>query len=45
MGLAPESVWRLSLMEWRALIEARQARGALPLSRHDFAALMRRFPD
>jgi uncharacterized phage protein (TIGR02216 family) len=46
MGLEPESFWRLSLAEWRALCEARQgARAMAPLSRRDFAALMQRFPD
>jgi uncharacterized phage protein (TIGR02216 family) len=46
MGLAPESFWRLSVVEWRALCEARQgARAMSPLSRNDFAALMQRFPD
>jgi uncharacterized phage protein (TIGR02216 family) len=46
MELAPEGFWRLSLVEWQALVEARgAARGPAPLSRAEFAALLARFPD
>ena len=41
MGIAPEAFWRLSLAEWRALT----AQESDALSRGDFEALSRRYPD
>jgi hypothetical protein len=40
LGLAPREFWRLSLAEWRALIEA-HATGTAPLTMTEFEALMR----
>jgi uncharacterized phage protein (TIGR02216 family) len=45
MDIAPESFWRLSLVEWQALLGARAGAAQAPLSRADFAALTARFPD
>jgi uncharacterized phage protein (TIGR02216 family) len=42
MGIAPSDFWRLSLKEWRGLIEPC---AAAPVSRAELAALMQRFPD
>lgn len=41
LGLAPESFWRLSIKEWRALA----APAADSLTRQAFETLTRRFPD
>lgn len=40
-GLAPESFWRLSVKEWRAL----NAAPAAPFDRAAFDALAAQFPD
>lgn len=42
LGLTPESFWRLSLREWRALTEAP---AAPVLDRAALDALIARFPD
>lgn len=42
LGLAPEAFWRLSLKEWRALMEAPPAP---VLTRADLSALIDRYPD
>lgn len=42
LGLAPDQVWRLSLVEWRALTAAG---GQGPLDRAGLEALRTRFPD
>ena len=42
LGVAPEAFWRLSLAEWRALVEPGSA-GAL--GRSELAALMEAHPD
>ncbi|MCG8440999.1 MAG: phage tail assembly chaperone [Caulobacterales bacterium] len=43
LGVPPAAFWRLSLREWRAL--AAPVRGEGALSRADFEALARRYPD
>lgn len=40
MGIAPPSLWRLGVREWRALLAAPQ-----PMDRAGLAALEARFPD
>ena len=42
LGLVPEQVWRLSLLEWRALIASG---GQAPLDQAGLEALRTRFPD
>ena len=42
LGLSPETFWRLSLKEWRALTETPPA--PVP-SRADLSALIARYPD
>ncbi|WP_417482982.1 phage tail assembly chaperone [Maricaulis sp.] len=42
MGIAPAEFWRLSLIEWRALAGAHDAR---PLSRRALQILMADYPD
>ncbi|WP_323762936.1 phage tail assembly chaperone [Maricaulis sp.] len=42
LGLGPEQVWRLSLVEWRALTAAN---GQASLDRAGLEALRSRFPD
>lgn len=42
-GVGPEAFWRLSLKEWRMLIEA--APGAPPMGRGDFEQLAEAWPD
>lgn len=42
LGIAPEAFWRLSLAEWRALVEAP---AAPVLTRAGLDALIARFPD
>ncbi|ABI65221.1 hypothetical protein Mmar10_0928 [Maricaulis maris MCS10] len=42
LGLVPEQVWRLSLVEWRALTAFG---GQAPLDRAGLEALRTRFPD
>ena len=41
--LAPDTFWRMSLPEWRALIAP--ARRTAPLARAEFEDLMSRYPD
>jgi uncharacterized phage protein (TIGR02216 family) len=43
LRLTPSVFWALSLVEWRATIDARF--GAPALGRADFETLMRKFPD
>lgn len=43
LGLVPEQVWRLSLVEWRALTAATGDQAQL--DRAGLAALRARFPD
>jgi uncharacterized phage protein (TIGR02216 family) len=44
LRLTPDTFWRLSLCEWRALLDGRF--GAAPtLARNDFQNLMRMYPD
>jgi hypothetical protein len=49
MGLAPDVFWTMSLPEWRAAVDGfavrRGARRNTSLSRGEFEALMRMFPD
>ena len=40
LGLAPESFWKLSVKEWRALTIARA-----PMARGELEALMQAYPD
>ncbi|RKQ95252.1 phage tail assembly chaperone [Maricaulis maris] len=42
LGLMPDALWRLSLVEWRALTAAS---GPPPLDRAGLDALRARFPD
>ncbi len=42
LGLTPEGFWRLSLVEWRALIDAAPA---VALNRAELDALARAWPD
>ncbi|WP_339738964.1 phage tail assembly chaperone [Maricaulis sp.] len=42
LGIAPREFWRLSLIEWRALAGAHDAR---PLSRAALQILMADYPD
>lgn len=42
LGIAPEAFWRLSLKEWRTLIETPPAP---VLTRTDLSALIARYPD
>ena len=42
LGIAPREFWRLSLIEWRALVGSHDAR---PLSRSALAILMADYPD
>ncbi|WP_291844069.1 phage tail assembly chaperone [Maricaulis sp.] len=43
IGLMPETLWRLSLVEWRALTGPLAA--TVPLDRAGLEALRQRFPD
>jgi len=45
LRLAPDAFWRMTPRELAAAIEALVPRRAVPLGRHAFDALMRRFPD
>ena len=49
MGLAPDLFWRLSLVEWQAVVEGHALRlgGAHepPLVRAELPALLARYPD
>tara|TARA_R110000868_G_scaffold108842_2_gene296768 strand:+ start:2957 stop:3139 length:183 start_codon:yes stop_codon:yes gene_type:complete len=42
LGIAPAEFWRLSLIEWRALVGPHDAR---PLSRRALQILMADYPD
>lgn len=42
LRIPPEAFWRLSLKEWRALVETPSAPA---LSRADLSALIARYPD
>jgi len=43
MGITPEAFWRLSLREWRMLVEA--PAGAEPLGRAGLERMMEGWPD
>ena len=43
MGIMPEVFWRLSLREWRMLVE--RAPGAPPLGRAGLERMMEEWPD
>lgn len=43
LGIAPEGFWRLSLREWRALVDATAQ--AASLGRGDFERMMEAWPD
>jgi len=48
MRLTPDTFWSMSLTEWRAAVEgftSLHRRRALALSRAEFDAMMRTFPD
>jgi uncharacterized phage protein (TIGR02216 family) len=49
MGIAPETFWRMSLMEWRAALagfmERNGARAAQPLERKALDDMMQLYPD
>jgi uncharacterized phage protein (TIGR02216 family) len=43
--MPPEQFWRMSVVEWRALVTGRFGHAVQAMGRVDLAALMRRFPD
>lgn len=43
LGVGPEGFWRLSLMEWRMLME--RPDGVVPLGRGQLEAMSRQWPD
>jgi uncharacterized phage protein (TIGR02216 family) len=43
LGITPEAFWRLSLREWRMLVEA--PAGAAPLGRAGLERMMEGWPD
>lgn len=43
LGIPPEAFWRLSLKEWRALVDATAL--AASLGREDFERMMEASPD
>jgi uncharacterized phage protein (TIGR02216 family) len=45
LALTPDTFWRLSLVEWRALLDGRFGRPAPALARGDLENLMRMHPD
>jgi uncharacterized phage protein (TIGR02216 family) len=44
LRLSPDTFWRMSLVEWRALLDGRFG-GAPALARNDLQSLMRMYPD
>jgi uncharacterized phage protein (TIGR02216 family) len=45
LRLTPDTFWRLSLREWRALLDGRFGNTAPALARNDLQHLMQRYPD
>ena len=45
MRLEPRAFWAMSLVEWRAAVDGRIKRRAMPLARADFETMMKEHPD
>jgi uncharacterized phage protein (TIGR02216 family) len=45
LRLSPDAFWRMSLVEWRALMDGRFGEAAPTLARNDLQNLMRMYPD